>query len=360
MRASLALLAELVHGRLVTDAGAVSSDVVVSSVVVSGAAPLGEAGAGDITFLDAADKAPLLQKSAAAAAVVPHGVACPGRHVIEVADVHEAFVAIHRYLQPPRVQRRIGISPAAHISPSARLAEEVDVHPGATIGDEVEIGPGSTIHSGTRVMAGCKIGGHVTLFPNVVLYEDTAIGDHVIIHAGAVLGAFGFGYRFEGGRHHLAAQLGNVIIESHVEIGACTTIDRGTYGATRIREGSKLDNQVMIGHNCQIGRHNLLCSHVGIAGSTTTGDYVVMAGQVGVRDHVHIGDGVQLGPQSGVRTDLPPGGKYLGTPAVPVREHMELYLQHIKLPEIRRQVRELAKTVEELQRRMTGENRSAA
>jgi UDP-3-O-[3-hydroxymyristoyl] glucosamine N-acyltransferase len=182
----------------------------------------------------------------------------------------------------------------------------------------------------------------------------------VIIHAGAVLGAYGFGYRFEGGRHQLAAQLGNVVIESHVEIGACTTIDRGTYGATRIREGTKLDNQVMIGHNCQIGRHNLLCSHVGIAGSTTTGDYVVMAGQVGVRDHVHIGDGVQLGAQAGVRTDLPAGGKYVGSPAVPAREAKELYRQQQKLPEIRRQVRDLAKTIEELQRRLVGENRNAA
>src|SRR5262249_44063623 len=157
---------------------------------------------------------------------------------------------------------------------SARLAEDVDVHPGATIGDDVQIGQGSTVHSGVRVMAGCQIGRGVTLFPNVVLYENTVIGDQVIIHAGAVLGAYGFGYRFEAGRHHLAAQLGREVIESHVEIGACTTIDRGTYGTTRIGQGSKLDNQVMIGHNCQIGRHNLLCSHVGIAGSTTTGDYV--------------------------------------------------------------------------------------
>ncbi len=363
MQASLALLAELVHGRLVGD----------GRVVVCGAAPLGEAGPGDITFLDAAGKTALLEQSAAAAAVVPSGFAshrgagipaCQAdknvRPTIETADVHEAFSTIHRHLRPPRAQRRTGVSPAAFVSPSARMAGDVDVHSVATIGDDVEIGEGSTIHSGVRIMAGCKIGRQVTIFPNAVLYEDTVIGDHVIIHAGAVLGAYGFGYRFAGGRHQLSAQLGNVVIEPYVEIGACTTIDRGTYGATRVREGTKLDNQVMIGHNCQIGRHNLLCSQVGIAGSATTGDYVVMAGQGGVRDHVHIGDGVQFGAQSGVIRDMPRAGKYLGTPAVPVREHMELYVLHTKLPEMRQQLRQLEKIVEDLQRTAAEPSREAA
>jgi UDP-3-O-[3-hydroxymyristoyl] glucosamine N-acyltransferase len=288
------------------------------------------------------------------------GEAHHGRPVILVADVHEAFAAIHRHLHPPRAQARIGVSPAAYVSPSARLADDVDIHPGATVGDDVEIGAGGTIHSGARIMAGCRLGRGVTIFPNAVLYPETVLGDHVIVHAGAVLGAYGFGYRFTAGRHHLSAQLGIVVIESHVEIGACTTIDRGTYGPTRVREGAKLDNQVMIGHNCQIGRHNLLCSHVGIAGSTTTGDYVVMAGQVGVRDHVHIGDGVQLGAQAGVRKDIPAGEKYMGSPAVPAREFMEMVAVQGKLPEMRKQLRQLQKTVDELQRRALGAAREAA
>ena len=139
-------------------------------------------------------------------------------------------------------------------------------------------------------MAGSQIGEEVTIFPNAVLYENTVVGPRCLIHANAVLGAYGFGYGFADGRHVLSAQLGNVVLGADVEIGAGSTIDRGTYGPTSIGEGTKIDDLVMVAHNCRIGRHNMLCSQVGIAGSTTTGDYVVMAGQVGVRDHVHIGD----------------------------------------------------------------------
>lgn len=353
MQASLALLAELVHGRLVGDGG----------VTVCGAAPLGQAQAGQITFLDAIGKAPLLEKSSASAAVVPSGFSA-AKHAecstIEVDDVHEAFAAIHRHLHPPRVTRRIGVSAAALVSPTARVGPDVDIHPGATIGDDVQLGEGSTIHCGVHIMAGCRIGRGVTIFPNAVLYEDTVVGDHVIIHAGAVLGAYGYGYRLVEGRHQLSAQLGNVVIERHVEIGACSTIDRGTYGTTRVGEGTKLDNQVQIGHNGQVGRHNLFCSQSGIAGSVTTGDYVVLAGQVGVRDHVHVGEGAQLGAQAGVRKDVPPGGKQVGTPAEPVREQAETWAMQRKLPEMRKQLRQLEKAVAELERRAAEQRREAA
>src|SRR5690606_14999477 len=147
----------------------------------------------------------------------------------------------------------------------------------------------SIIHSGVSILAGSRIGAGCTLFPNVVLYEGTLVGNRVIIHANTTIGAYGFGYATVNGRHQLSAQLGHVELEDDVEIGAGTTIDRGTYDPTVIGEGTKIDDQVMVAHNCRIGKHNLLCSQVGIAGSCTTGDYVVMAGQVGIRDHVHIG-----------------------------------------------------------------------
>jgi UDP-3-O-[3-hydroxymyristoyl] glucosamine N-acyltransferase len=354
MPASLSQLAELVHGRVIGD----------PSLVVTGAATLRDAQTGQITFIDSADKQPLLATTAAAAAVVPQGIeqesGTPQPSLIQVDDVLAAFTAIYTHLHPPRAVRRVGISPLAVISPSARLARGVDVHPGAIIGDDVEIGEGSTIHSGVCLMAGCKIGREVTIFPNAVLYEETVVGDHVIIHAGAVLGAYGFGYRLVDGRHQLAAQLGNVVIERHVEIGAGTTIDRGTYGPTRIGEGTKIDNQVQIAHNCRIGRHNILCSQVGIAGSCTTGDYVLMGGQVGIRDHVHIGDRAQLGAQSGVARDVPADDKQALTPARPFREGMELERALRKLPEMRADVRELRKAVDHLKSRLDGEQRSAA
>ena len=169
-------------------------------------------------------------------------------------------------------------------------------------------------------MAGCRIGRGATIFPNAVLYENTVVGPRCVIHAGAVLGAYGFGYETVDGRHTLSAQLGNVVLGADVEIGAGTTIDRGTYGPTVIGEGTKIDDQVMIAHNCRIGRHNMLCSQVGIAGSTSTGDYVVMAGQVGVRDHVHIGERAVLGAMAGVINDVPDGARMIGIPATPERE----------------------------------------
>ena len=188
----------------------------------------------------------------------------------------------------------------------------------------------------------------MTIFPNAVLYENTEVGPRCVIHANAVLGAYGFGYGFADGRHVLSAQLGNVVLGADVEIGAGATIDRGTYGPTTIGEGTKIDDLVMVAHNCRIGRHNMLCSQVGIAGSTTTGDYVVMAGQVGVRDHVHIGDRAVLGAMAGVTNDVPDGSRMIGIPATPEREQKIKQAALSKLPEMRRQLKQLQRIVETL------------
>jgi UDP-3-O-[3-hydroxymyristoyl] glucosamine N-acyltransferase len=201
-------------------------------------------------------------------------------------------------------------------------------------------------------LEGCKIGADVTIFPNAVLYENTVVGDRVIIHAGAVLGAYGFGYSQVGGKHKLSQQLGYVEIGDDVEIGATTTIDRGTYGPTIVGEGTKLDDQVMIGHNCRVGRHNLFCSQSGIAGSGSTGDYVVVAGQVGIRDHVHIGDGAMLGAQSGIMSEVPPGRRVVGSPAIDEKEQYHVWAAMHKLPAMRKRLHELERQVEELTQRL--------
>jgi len=172
----------------------------------------------------------------------------------------------------------------------------------------------------------------VTIFPGAVLYENTVVGARSTIHAAAVLGAYGFGYDHVDGRFRLTAQLGNVIVGADVEIGAGTTIDRGTYGPTVIGDGTKIDDQVMIAHNCRLGRHNMLCSQVGIAGSSTTGDYVVLAGQVGVRDHVHVGSGAIVGAKGGIVNDVPEGSRYIGIPATPEREQKLKQAALSKLP----------------------------
>jgi UDP-3-O-[3-hydroxymyristoyl] glucosamine N-acyltransferase len=186
-----------------------------------------------------------------------------------------------------------GISPAAMVHPTAKLGANVTVYPHAHIDADVIIGDGTIVHSGVSIWPVRESARTARCFRTWCCTKGTRVGNRVIIHANASIGAYGFGYSTQQGRHQLSAQLGYVELQDDVEIGACTTIDRGTYDATVIGEGTKIDNQVMVAHNCRIGKHNLLCSQVGIAGSSSTGDYVVMAGQVGIRDHVHIGTGAR-------------------------------------------------------------------
>lgn len=331
-------LAHLVGGRLEGD-GAVS---------IAGAASILRAQPGDITLCDTARLAARVAASSASAVVVPDGFPETQISRIVVADVHGAFAQIVALFRPAHACRPIGKSSAAHIAPSARLADDVQVHPFATVGEEVEVGEGTVIHAGVHVMAGCRIGRHVTLFPQVVLYENTVVGDRSTIHAGAIIGGYGFGYQTVNGVHQRAAQLGHVEIGCDVEIGAGTTIDRGTYDATVVGDGTKIDNQVMIGHNCRLGKHNLICSQVGIAGSCTTGDYVVMAGQVGLSDHLTIGDRAVLGAKAGLMNDVPEGAVFIGVPATPERDQWRMWGHVRQLPEVRRQLKKLQQAVDTL------------
>jgi UDP-3-O-[3-hydroxymyristoyl] glucosamine N-acyltransferase len=318
---------------------------------IEGAAILRDVRVGEITFADNSRLEQEIRRSAAAAVVVPptfQPLEPLGMPCIVASDVRATFGRIVAYFRPPRQSAQLGISPAAHVSPTARLGDDVQVHPAAVIGDDVQIGRGTVIHAGVCIMAGCRLAEDVVVFPHAVLYENTVVGARSIIHAGAVLGAYGFGYDSSRGRHELCAQLGYVELGEDVEIGAATTIDRGTYGPTSIGDGTKIDNQVMIGHNCRIGRHNLLCSQVGIAGSVTTGDYVVMAGQVGVRDHIQIGDGVVLGARSGVGSDILQAGKYFGAPARPDREQLQIIMAQQKVPAMRRQLKALQQALDQL------------
>ena len=338
MATSLNTLAQLVQGIVVGD----------GTLEISEAATLKVARSTEISFLDDIEKQRRLKRTAAAAVVVPEGFTPRGLSAIQVADVHAAFAAIVKHFRPPHYAKRIGISPAAIVSPSAQIGSDVDIHLGSAIGDDVVIGDGATIHAGVTVMAGCRIGPGATIFPNAVLYENTILGARCIIHAGAVLGAYGFGYETVSGEHILSSQLGYVEVGDDVEIGACSTVDRGTYGPTMIGEGTKIDNMVMIAHNCRIGRHNIICSQVGIAGSTSTGDYVVMAGQVGIRDHVHIGARAMLGAMSGVAHDIPDGAHFVGVPATPVRVQALKQAALARLPEMRKQLKQLQKQVDML------------
>lgn len=335
---SLDEIAQLVNGKLTGD----------GSVQVTGAGTIRDCQPGDITLADDPELAKKVAACSAVAVLAVEGCAIDGIPCITVSNAHDAFAKVVAHFRPTHQRRPIGVSDRAAVCSTATIGRDVEVHPFATIGEGVEIGDGSCIHAGVHLMAGCRIGENVTIFPNAVLHENTVVGDRSIIHAGAVLGAYGFGYDSTTGRHELSPQLGHVEIECDVEIGANSTVDRGTYGATTIGAGTKIDNQVMVAHNCRIGKHNLLCSQVGIAGSSTTGDYVVMGGQVGVRDHVDIGDLVQIGAKSGVVGDLETRRRYLGTPAVPERETKLMVAAMSKLPQMRKQMKRLERTVEGL------------
>jgi UDP-3-O-[3-hydroxymyristoyl] glucosamine N-acyltransferase len=326
-------LAEWVRGEVLGD----------PELPISNARTLSDAGPGDITFLESGRNVSAWEASKASAAVVPASVPVNGRPVIRVADPLMAFAQIVQHLRGHPPEPHGLIHPSAQIHPTARLARGVSVGPFAVVGEQTSVGENSVIQAGTVVGRFCRIGRDAVLHPRVVLYDDCILGDRVVLHAGAVLGADGFGYRNQTGRHVKIPQLGWVEVEDDVEVGACSTIDRGTFGPTRIGAGTKIDNLVMIGHNCQIGRHNILCGQVGIAGSCTTGDYVVMAGQVGVADHATIGAHTTIGAQSGVPADIPAGSSILGTPAGPVQDQRRMVVSLRKLPELRDDVRRIKK-----------------
>ncbi len=333
-------LAELVQGRVHGE-----------ERIIVAARPLNEAGPDDITFLESDRHLRQLKKCQAHTAIVPAALIVR-RHelvsadgtpltLIEVNDPLTAFVAVVRHLHGQAVEPPPGIDARAIIHPTAQIGAEATLHPFAVIGEGSVVGARCRLYSGVVIGRNCRLGDDVVLHPHVVLYDGTILGHRVIVHANAVLGADGFGYRFQGGRHVKMPQFGYVEVGDDVEIGAGTTIDRGTFQATRIGAGTKIDNLVQIGHNCQIGKHNLFVSQVGIAGSCGTGDYVVIAGQVGVADHVHIEDRAVIGARSGVVRDVPAGERMLGAPARPESEEKRILLSLSRLPELCREVRQV-------------------
>ncbi len=339
MAATVEHLAALVKGRLTGNGG----------LSIDSAQPISDAGPSDITFIEDEKYAKDLRTSKAAAAIVgPHFKLPPIDRpiaVIEVDDPRTAFGDVRTYLRGAEKPRWTGVDPRAAVSVTAVVGKDVAIYPFASIGDEVQIDEGCTIHPGVVVRERCKLGKGVILHPNVVLYPDVVLGDYVEIHAGTIVGGDGFGYRLVDGKHVKQEQTGWVEIGPNVEVGANCTIDRGTYGATRIAEGTKIDNLVMIGHNNQIGRHNILCGQVGMAGSCKTGDYVFMAGQAGVKDHVQIGEKVVVGAQAGVHRNIPSGQQVLGSPAVPIKEQRLIFAMIARLPDMHKQLRELAAQV---------------
>ncbi|SFJ62755.1 UDP-3-O-(3-hydroxymyristoyl)glucosamine N-acyltransferase [Planctomicrobium piriforme] len=270
-----------------------------------------------------------------------------------VKDPKKSFVEAMLLFRPARSRAKIGHSDRAIIAPSARLGSDCNVFPGAIIGENVVIGDRCDIGPGVIIGDDCQIGDDCILYSHVVLYPDVQLKNRIIVHANAVLGSDGFGYRFSQGALIKIPHTGTVILEDDVEIGACTTIDRAMIEATVIGQGTKVDNHVMIAHNCKIGRHNAFASQVGLAGSVTTGDYVQMGGQVGIADHVHIATQVRLGGGAGVMSDLLVPGVYHDMPAVPEKDALKNHVNIRRISDLRDQVKKLTSQMADLQDQLT-------
>jgi UDP-3-O-[3-hydroxymyristoyl] glucosamine N-acyltransferase len=336
MRLTAADIAKQLQGEVVGD----------GTVPITGFAPADAARSGDLTFAESEAYFAKAQQSAASAILVSAEAKSSPKTLIRVANARVAFAkALTLFFPEPKFAP--GVHPSAVVAPSAQIDPSAHIGPWCVVGAGARIGARCVLEGGDQVGANCALGEDVRLFPNVVLYERTQVGNRVRIHAGAVIGADGFGYVFDEGRHLKVPQIGNVIVEDDVEIGANSAVDRATLGSTIIGRGTKIDNLVQVGHNVTLGAHCILCGQVGIAGSTKVGSYVTMAGQVGVAGHLKIGDKATLGAQSGLMNDVPDGENWLYTPAQPNRHVKRMLIAMQRLPELLRRVSELEKRLKD-------------
>jgi len=305
---------------------------------------LEEAGEGDLAFLANPRYAAQAAATKASAVIVAADAGDLPCATLRTANPYLAFAEALGLFHVPR-QAPPGIHPTAVVAASARIAEPVSIGAHAVIGEDAEIGPDAVIHPHVTIYAGVRIGRAFTAHAGVVVREDVVIGDRVMLHAGVVLGADGFGFAPTPQGAVKIPQTGIVVVEDDVEIGANTTIDRATLGATVIRRGAKLDNLVMVGHNCEVGAHSFLAAQVGLAGSTKIGRGVQMGGQAGAAGHLTIGDGVQVVAQSGVPNSVPAGRIVGGYPAVEVTRWRRASAALLRLPQLLQRVRRLERAV---------------
>jgi UDP-3-O-[3-hydroxymyristoyl] glucosamine N-acyltransferase len=310
------------------------------SIEISDVRGIEDAKEGHVTFVAKKKLLPLLAESKASAVIVDHEVETNMAQIV-MANPMLAFAKLLHVFHPET-------KPKPHIDSRAALGQNVTIGTGVTvspfvsIGDNVTIGDGALLYPGVVVGPDCRIGDDAVLHPNVTLYRNTILGHRVILHAGVVIGADGFGYvPDETGQHNKIPQIGQVVIEDDVEIGANTCIDRATVGRTTVKRGTKIDNLVQIAHNCTIGEHSILVSQVGMAGSCTLGHHVVLAGQAGLADHVTIGDQAVLAAQSGTFRDVESKAVQGGSPSVPAVTWRKYVTILPKLPEMSRKIKDL-------------------
>jgi UDP-3-O-[3-hydroxymyristoyl] glucosamine N-acyltransferase len=318
------------------------------AVELRGVAAPERAGPHDLIYVESAKNAERAAASAALCVIARPGVSVAGKTVLQHAEPKVAFAKAAALLLG-RTPIAAGIHATAIVAPLARVGAAVSIGPYAVIGEDAHVGEGTQIGAHSVIAAGCWIGENCRIHARVTLYGGVRIGDRVEIHSGAVIGADGFGYAQGEGRYWKFPQVGIVEIGNDVEIGANTTIDRGSLDDTRIGEGSKLDNLVHVGHNCQIGAHTVIAAQAGLSGSCVFGNHVVVGGQAGFGERCHLEDGTVIGGQSGVLGNkrIRSGQTVWGTPARPLEEFKEQFAWYARLPELAARIKELEAKVGE-------------
>ena len=333
-----------------------------AKTLITGVSGLDSALPGTIAFIENEGLLKTALDSSASAIIAPSSLAdkvgasdrkkgLQGKPAVLTGNPRLAFAKVMEYLQPLDLPEG-GIHPSAIIEPDAHIGEGVTIREFCYVGHQAHIGDGVVLYPHVTIGNGAQIGNATVLNSSVVINHHVHIGERVRIHSSSVIGGDGFGYVLDDGKHHKVPQIGTVIIEDDVEIGANVCIDRAMLGATRVGSGTKIDNLVQVGHNVQIGKNVILCALVGVSGSVVIEDNVVVAGQVGMRDHVRVGKGAVLGAQCGVIGNISPGEYVLGSPAIPQREFMKQQASMSKLPDGIRTLRQLEKQVQALQEKL--------
>jgi len=328
---TLGELAEYVGGRVCGD----------SNVMIKSASTLGRADEGDISFLTNRKYEKQLRMTKASAVIVGKETPAASVPLLIADDPYYAFMQVMVLLHGHRKHKKVGISPKASISDTAKIGVDCHIHDFATIADDARIKDGCIIYPGVYIGRDVQIGNDSILYPNVAVYDGCKIGNRVIINANSTIGEDGFSYATYKGVHHKIPQTGIVILEDDVEIGTCCGIERGTLSDTIIGQGSKLGDMVTIGHGTRIGQHCLLVAQVGIAGSTNIGHNCTIGGQVGIVGHINIGNHVTIAAQAGVINNIPDNQIVLGAPAIEANMGRRAYSMIQYLPEMRQSIRDI-------------------
>ena len=339
MAKALQELAEFVDGEVVGD----------GTTLIERVAGIAQATDGDITFVSNPKYESRAKDCKASAIIVSPKLRDLGRNLLVCGNPYLAFAKIVGLLMERPQAHPKGVDPMATVSLTASLGDDVSIYPYVHVGDNTVIGDRVTLMPGVCVGPDCRIGNDTLLHPGVVLYHGTTVGERVLLHANVVVGAEGFGFAPDGPHYHKIPQVGVAVIEDDVSIGANTTICRGALGRTIIRRGCKIDSQVVISHNVDVGEDTLMVSQVGVSGTVEIGKHVILAGQVGVAGHLEIGDNAMVGGKSAVTHDLAPNKGYLGVPARPIAEERRISASLPKLPQMREKLRDLEKRLNQLE-----------